>query len=98
MPFCTIVEFEWDAGFDELAFEHAMESMGSGADRPGGRLSRITDVDDTGAQVIEVWQSPFWRAGQGACRIDRPDSCEGPVAATVPGGRIRSHSVRCRRR
>jgi hypothetical protein len=55
MPFCTIVEFEWDENLDRERFE----SLTGGADHsaPDGRLARITGIDDAGARVVEVWRS-----------------------------------------
>ncbi len=57
MTFCTIVEFEWDAGFGRENFE---QLIGDGDDHgsvPEGRLSRIAGIDDKGARMIEVWRS-----------------------------------------
>ena len=55
MPFCTIVEFEWDQNLERERFE----SLTGGADDspPDGRLARITGIDDNGARVVEVWRS-----------------------------------------
>jgi hypothetical protein len=55
MPFCTIVEFEWDENLDRERFESL--TRGSDDSAPDGRLARITGIDDTGARVVEVWQS-----------------------------------------
>ena len=55
MPFCTIVEFQWDESFDHAAF--AQTVGGAGDVLPAGCLSRISSIDATGARMIEVWQS-----------------------------------------
>lgn len=56
MPFCTIVEFEFGAGFTRAQFEAA---IGGGVmPMPAGQLSRITGIDDSAARIVEVWQSP----------------------------------------
>jgi hypothetical protein len=55
MPFCTIVEFEWDDSFDHEAFAR---NVGAGAEQmPAGCLSRISSIDASGARMIEVWRS-----------------------------------------
>jgi hypothetical protein len=55
MPFCTIVEFEWDETFDHEAFGRTVGSADLAL--PDGCLSRIASVDSVGARMIEVWQS-----------------------------------------
>jgi len=57
MPYCTIVEFEWDQTFDRERFAAVVGQAGDDAPPPAGRLSHITGIDDTGARMIEVWQS-----------------------------------------
>jgi hypothetical protein len=57
MPFCTIVEFEWDESFDHEGFASTLDSMEAGAAPPPGRLSRIAGIDRNGARMIEVWRS-----------------------------------------
>ena len=57
MPFCTIVEFEWDETFDRERFTSLMASMGGADQVPQGRLSKIAGIDDKGARMIEVWRS-----------------------------------------
>ncbi len=57
MPFCTIVEFEFSAGFDRAAFDRAIAAMAAGAGEAEGRIGRMVGVDDTGARVIEVWRT-----------------------------------------
>jgi hypothetical protein len=56
MPYCTIVEFEWDETFDREAFATALAGVDVGA-APPGRLSRIAGIDENGARMIEVWRS-----------------------------------------
>jgi hypothetical protein len=56
MPYCTIVEFEWDETFDRGAFAAALEEMDTGT-VPPGRLSKIGGIDEKGARMIEVWRS-----------------------------------------
>ncbi len=53
MPFCTIVEFEWDDTFDYDGFAKVTESD----EIPEGRLSKLASIDATGARMIEVWRS-----------------------------------------
>jgi hypothetical protein len=57
MPFCTIVEFEWDETFDRDGFAHAISGAGGETPPPDGRLSQISGIDGKGARVIEVWRS-----------------------------------------
>jgi hypothetical protein len=56
MPFCTIVEFEWDESFDHERFAQMVASMSADAS-PDGRLSKIAGIDAKGARMIEVWRS-----------------------------------------
>lgn len=55
MPYCTVVEF--DDSFDRERFEEFTKSAGGTESLPDGCLSRIVGIDDTGARVIEVWES-----------------------------------------
>ena len=55
MPYCTIVEFEWDDTFDHEAFASTISAAGEAL--PDGCLSRISSIDAAGARMIEVWQS-----------------------------------------
>jgi hypothetical protein len=55
MPFCTIVEFEWNAGIDRAAVEDMLAA--AGASVPDGLLTRIVGIDDSAARVVEVWRS-----------------------------------------
>jgi hypothetical protein len=56
MPYCTIVEFEWDETFGRKRFTSTIGDMG-GETPPDGLLSRITGIDDKGGRVVEVWHS-----------------------------------------
>jgi hypothetical protein len=56
MPFCTIVEFEWDETFDREQFASMVGDAGNDAS-PDGRLSKIAGIDERGARMIEVWRS-----------------------------------------
>ena len=57
MPFCTIVEFEWDSSEARAAFEKTMAAVAAASPRPAGRVSRIVGIDEGGARVVEVWES-----------------------------------------
>ena len=57
MPYCTIVEFEWNEGLDRERFASMVEGASAGHAGPEGRLSQIAGIDDAGARVIEVWRS-----------------------------------------
>jgi hypothetical protein len=57
VPYCTIVEFEWDETFDRERFASMIGKAGAAAPAPEGRLSHITGIDDEGARMIEVWRS-----------------------------------------
>jgi hypothetical protein len=57
MPYCTVVEFEWDETFDRERFASMVGRAGEAAQPPEGRLSHITGIDEHGARMIEVWRS-----------------------------------------
>ena len=57
MPFCTIVEFEWDETFDREGFSRVISGAGGERLSPDGRLSQICGIDEKGARIIEVWRS-----------------------------------------
>jgi hypothetical protein len=57
MPYCTVVEFEWDASFDWEEFAKVVGAGAAGGAGPAGRLSQISGIDDKGARMIEVWRS-----------------------------------------
>src|SRR5215813_6920863 len=89
MPFCTLVEFEWDESFGREQFAAALGDAGPGDELPVGCLSRITSIDDTGARVIEVW-----RTGDDARAFAEKSR---PALAAVPDGARdrRRHRARC---
>ena len=55
MPYCTIVEFEWDETVSREKFATTLEAI-EPAESPGC-LTRIVGIDDSGARTIEVWRS-----------------------------------------
>jgi hypothetical protein len=55
MPFCTLLE--WDGGFDHALLDQLNERAGMGDDLPEGCLARIVGLVESGARVIEVWES-----------------------------------------
>lgn len=58
MPFCTIVEFDYDDTFGPDRFADAMKVADDSGPGPEGRLSLIRGSDGKTARVIEVWRSP----------------------------------------
>jgi hypothetical protein len=55
VPYCTVVEFEWDGPEPRAAFER----LTAGAEaKVEGRLVRVLGIDEHGARAIEVWGSP----------------------------------------
>ncbi len=57
MPFCTIVEYEWDDTYDRQRFATIIGATDDDKRMPAGCLSRIVGIDDKGARIIEVWRS-----------------------------------------
>jgi hypothetical protein len=57
MPFCTIVEFEWDGPDARAAFERAMAVAAEHAPAAAGQLTKIVGLDEAGARVVELWSS-----------------------------------------
>ena len=55
MPFCTLLE--WDRGFDLERYNRLNERAGTHDDLPEGCVSRIVGLVESGARVIEVWES-----------------------------------------
>jgi hypothetical protein len=55
MPFCTVLE--WDTDFDLALFDELTARAGTHDKLPDGCLARIVGPIDTGARVIEVWES-----------------------------------------
>jgi hypothetical protein len=55
MAFCTLLE--WDGGFDHALYDHLNERAGTADKLPDGCLARIVGLVESGARVIEVWES-----------------------------------------
>ncbi|MBV8710469.1 MAG: hypothetical protein JOY56_01730 [Solirubrobacterales bacterium] len=55
MPFCTLLE--WDNGFDPEGYDELNERAGTHDKLPDGCLARIVGLVQSGARVIEVWES-----------------------------------------
>ena len=51
MPFCTIVEFEWDETFDREGFARTLGGAGGETPHPDGRLSQISGIGEKGARA-----------------------------------------------
>jgi hypothetical protein len=56
VPYCTIVEFEWNETTSRELFATMLRTIEHSAP-PAGCLSRIVGIDDSGARTIEVWRS-----------------------------------------
>jgi hypothetical protein len=93
MPFCTIVEFEWDETFDREGFARTISGAGGQTPPPDGRLSQISGIDEKGARVIEVWRS----AGdaQAFAEKSRPflEAAKLPAPSRVLGFEVTSYVV-----
>jgi hypothetical protein len=57
MPYCTIVEFEWNESLDRAGFDAMMAAAGPDGPLPEGLLTRIVGGDDVTGRVVEVWRS-----------------------------------------
>jgi len=91
MPYCTIVEFEWDDTFDHEAFAR---TVGAGGDElPAGCLSRISGIDAAGARMIEVWRSG--EDARASAEQSKPflEGAELPVPSRVAGFELTSYIV-----
>lgn len=55
MPFCTLLE--WDNGFDLGRYDELNQRAGTHEDLPDGCLARIVGLVESGARIIEVWES-----------------------------------------
>jgi hypothetical protein len=55
MPFCTLLE--WDSDFEFERYYQLNERAGTHDELPDGCLARIVGPVDTGARIIEVWES-----------------------------------------
>ncbi len=93
MPFCTIVEFEWDDTFDREGFARTISGAGRETPSPDGRLSQISGIDENGARVIEVWRSAD--DAQAFAEKSRPflAAAELPAPSRVLGFEVTSYAV-----
>jgi hypothetical protein len=68
MPFCT--QLEWDSDFPFDRYEE-MARRGSHGSLPDGCLARVVGRKDTGAYILEVWESPddARRFGEGSASL-----------------------------
>jgi len=91
MPYCTIVEFEWDETFDHQKFAETLASAGDTL--PSGCLSRILSVDSAGARTIEVWQSGD--DARAFAEQSKPflDAASLPMPTRVAGYQVTSYQV-----
>ena len=93
MPFCTIVEFEWDETFDRESFARTISGAGGETPPPDGRLSQISGIYEKGARIIEVWRS----AGnaQAFAEKSRPflEAAKLPAPSRVVGFDVTSYIV-----
>ena len=91
MPYCTIVEFEWDETYDHEAFASSFGKWGDAL--PDGCLSRIFSIDAAGARVIEVWRSG--QDAQAFAEQSKPLLAEVqlPAPSRVSGFEVRSYVV-----
>jgi hypothetical protein len=91
MPYCTIVEFEWDQDFGRERFTSAFGDTDQ--EKPVGRLSRITGIDDKGARIIEVWRSG--EDAQAFAEESRPllAAAQLPAPSRVVGFEVTSYIV-----
>jgi hypothetical protein len=78
MAFCTIVE--WDVDFD---FARLTDSAGADEELPGGCLSRLVGRLETGACVIEVWQT-----GEDAKRFSEESAPKVSASEMPPPSRV----------
>jgi hypothetical protein len=93
MPFCTIVEFEWDETFDRDGFSRVISGAGGERPSPDGRLSQISGIDEKGARVIEVWRSVG--DAQASAEKSRPflAAAKLPAPSRVVGFEVTSYVV-----
>jgi len=91
MPYCTIVEFEWDESFDYESFGQAIGGHGAGL--PDGCLSRIQSIDGSGARMIEVWQSGEHARAFAEQSAPTLASTPMPTPARVTGFELTSYQV-----
>lgn len=55
MPFCTLLE--WDHDLDRARYEAMNERAGGHDPLPNGCLCRVVGPVETGARILEVWES-----------------------------------------
>lgn len=55
MAYCTVLE--WDEGFPFARYAELNDRAGDHKQLPDGCLARIVGPMQTGAQIIEVWES-----------------------------------------
>jgi hypothetical protein len=81
MAFCTIVEWSTDVDLGRLTA--LGESDGTHTELPPGCLSRLVGALETGACVIEVWQS-----GEDARRLREESAPQASASALPPPSRV----------
>ena len=95
MPYCTIVEFEWNDAIDRAGFEGMMTGTRAGGDGdappPAGLLSRIVGVDDTAARIVEVWRSGA--DAQAFAAQSAPVTSQMPAPSRVVGFEVSSYQT-----
>jgi hypothetical protein len=89
MPFCTIVEFEWNAGVDRAGFEDMVATAGAAV--PDGLLTRIVGIDDHAARVVEVWRSGA--DAQAFAEQSAPVTGQLPAPSRVVGFEVSSYQT-----
>jgi hypothetical protein len=89
MPFCTIVEFEWNADFGRAGFEGMMATTGTAAQIPEGLMTRIVGVDDGAARIVEVWRSGA--DAQAFAAATAPTTSQMPAPSRVVGFEVSSY-------
>jgi hypothetical protein len=55
MAYCTVLE--WDKGFPFDRYDELNDRSGDHKQLPDGCLARVVGPVETGAQIIEVWES-----------------------------------------
>jgi hypothetical protein len=55
MPYCTLLE--WDADFDFDRYDELNRRAGTHDELPDGCLARVVGPVESGARIIEVWES-----------------------------------------
>jgi len=91
MPFCTIVELEWTAGFWRSDFEAMMASSGADAGVPEGLITRIVGIEDSAGRVVEVWRSGA--DAQAIAEQSAPVTSQMPAPSRVAGFEVSSYQT-----